>query len=79
MTAACAHPYRVAVRPGATSRTTPLEPLESAQRVAGFAILGWALLRLGVCTMRGLDFEGFVGLVIVVSRIAGFVERRRAE
>jgi hypothetical protein len=32
-------------------------------------VLGWALLRVGVCTRKGLDLEGFIALVIVVTAL----------
>jgi hypothetical protein len=59
------------------SRATPREPLQSAQHVARIVILGWALLRVGVSAVHGLDFEGFVALVVVVSCMAALLERPR--
>jgi len=30
-------------------------------------VLGWALVRLAVCAVSGLDVDGFIALVIVVT------------
>jgi hypothetical protein len=59
-------PYRSA--PPVAAHETP-DPLGIAQRVAGRLVLGWALLRVGACSLKGLDLEGFVALVIVVTAV----------
>jgi hypothetical protein len=45
------------------------DPLCVAGRIAGRLVLGWALLRVGVCSLKGLDLEGFSALVIVVTAV----------
>ncbi len=58
-------PYRSAAM-------VPPEPPDSlgiAQRAAQQIVVGWALLRVGVSAMKGLDLEGFIALVIVVTAL----------
>jgi len=43
--------------------------LDTAQQLATRFVLGWAVLRVGVSAFRGLDLEGFVALVIVVTAV----------
>jgi hypothetical protein len=64
------HPYRTFERAEPARRAQPVDPLRAAERNASRFVLGWALLRVGVCSVRGMDFEGFVALVIVVTVIA---------
>jgi hypothetical protein len=63
------HPYRITARRRQLARA-PVDPLVSGQRLARGAVLGWAFLRVVVCSMRGMDFEGFLALVIVVTAVA---------
>ncbi|MGH7295393.1 MAG: hypothetical protein ACRELB_10690 [Polyangiaceae bacterium] len=63
------HPYRSSVRPAAPARIA-VDPLARAQRAAEYFVLGWALLRLVLCAVRGLDFEGCIALVILAWRFA---------
>jgi hypothetical protein len=60
-------PYRSAPAPVAAHETP--DSLGSAQRVASRFVLGWAVLRVGICTVKGLDLEGFIALVIVVTAL----------
>jgi hypothetical protein len=60
-----AGPYRSA----AVVPPEPPDSLGMAQRAAQQLVLGWALLRVGVCTRKGLDLEGFIALVIVVTAL----------
>jgi hypothetical protein len=60
-----ANPYRIA---GVVSCEAP-DPLGVAQRIANRLVLGWAILRVGVCTVKGLDLEGLIALVIVVTAL----------
>jgi hypothetical protein len=55
-------PYRSAPVPVGE----PPDPLCAAERIAVRLLLGWALLRVGVCS---LDPEGFIALVIVVTAV----------
>jgi hypothetical protein len=45
------------------------DPLGVSLRFTERLVVGWALLRVGVCTMKGLDLEGFLALVIVVTAL----------
>jgi hypothetical protein len=60
-----ASPYRIT---GVASREAP-DSVGAAQGIANRVVVGWAILRVGVCTLRGLDFEGFLALVIVVTAV----------
>jgi short subunit fatty acids transporter len=62
-------PYRNPGRPVATPRGEPADALDRAQKLANGFVLGWALLRIAVCTVKGLDLEGFLALVIVVTAV----------
>jgi hypothetical protein len=62
-------PYRVPERRKAPE-AEPRDPLGAAFRLVGYFVLGWAFLRLAVCSVRGIDFEGFVALVIFVAAVA---------
>lgn len=64
--------YRVSARPVAPPLPEPADPLAVGQRVAHGFVFGWALLRLVVCAIKGLDVEGFVALVIVVVAVVSF-------
>jgi hypothetical protein len=70
------HPYRTAIPSQRRADAGACEPLERARVIARVFLLGWALLRVGVCSVRGLDFEGFIALVMVADSIAALVERR---
>jgi hypothetical protein len=63
------NPYRIAARPTAAAQREGADPLGIAQRVASQFVLGWALLRVGICSVRGLDLEGFIAVVIVVTAV----------
>jgi hypothetical protein len=60
-------PYRASARPVRTHRHETADPLRLAQRVVGWFVLGWALVRLAVCAVSGLDVDGFIALVVVVT------------
>jgi hypothetical protein len=63
------HPYRSppTVEPRAVRESD--DALATAQRYACYFVVGWALLRVGICTTRGLDLEGVVALVVLVTAI----------
>ena len=63
------HPYRSAARREQPARA-PVDQLASSQRLAVGFVLGWAFLRVAVCSMRGMDLEGFLALVVVVTAVA---------
>ena len=56
-------PYRT---PATVPQEAP-DPLGVALRLAKRLVVGWALLRVGVSAMKGLDLQGFLALVIVVT------------
>ncbi|HEY1696035.1 MAG TPA: hypothetical protein VGG39_27900 [Polyangiaceae bacterium] len=63
------HPYRSrSALPPTEART--VDPLARAQRVAEVLVLGWAALRLVLCSLHGLDFEGCIALVLLARRFA---------
>jgi hypothetical protein len=64
------HPYRTAERASQPQQARPVDPLWAAERGASHFVVGWALLRVAVCSARGMDFEGFVALAIVVTAVA---------
>jgi hypothetical protein len=63
------HPYRSPECPTPAFFRGPADPLAVARLVSKAFLLVWALLRVAICTTRGLDFEGFVALVIVVAAV----------
>jgi len=65
--------YRVCARPIAPPVDDPDAPLAVAQRLASRLVVGWALLRVGVCAAKGLDIEGFIAVVIVVTTVQSLV------
>jgi len=65
-----AHPYRTPGPRAATPWHLHADALRAAERLANQFVLGWAILRVGVCAFEGLDIEGVVALVIVVTAVA---------
>ena len=65
------HPYRTSA-----ARQTPgpgsADSLRSAQAVAKLFLFAWSLARVGVCSVRGLDVEGFMALTVVVAVVTSF-------
>jgi hypothetical protein len=51
--------------------------LESALRAVTLAVLLWSFLRVAICTLRGLDLEGFVALFIIVTTVLSLTSRSR--
>jgi hypothetical protein len=73
------HPYRDAP-PIDVADETPereLRGLHAALKAAELFLLLWALWRVALCTIHGLDFEGLIGLVIVAVAGQSLVHRRR--
>jgi hypothetical protein len=58
-------PYRIPARVS----PEPLDSLGTSQRVAQRLVVGWAILRVGVCTVVGVDLEGVLALVIVATAV----------
>ncbi len=57
------HPYRCA-EPPRRARVEAAPP-DLGLRIVGGVVLGLSLLRIAVCTVRGLDVEGVIAVVIV--------------
>lgn len=64
------HPYRTASRIAPAPRPERLDALLGALRATRYFVLGWALLRVVVCAVRGFDLGGFVALVVLVAGVA---------
>jgi hypothetical protein len=61
------NPYRLSACPDGEPGRGTVGLLLFGERIAHGFVLGWAFLRVALCAVRGLDVEGFVALVIVVS------------
>jgi hypothetical protein len=62
-------PYRASARRLAGRCDRAADPLLYAQRAAHRFVLGWAILRVAVCAFKGLDVEGFVALLVIVTAL----------
>ncbi len=72
------HPYRTQdCPPRGPSRAPSIVGLESALRAVTLAVLLWSFLRVAICTLRGLDLEGFVALFIIVTTVLSLTSRSR--
>ncbi len=60
------HPYRVA-ECRSSALADPADDLATPHLVAKSFLLGWSLLRLGICAVRGPDFEGFIALAVILT------------
>jgi hypothetical protein len=60
-------PYRTPAEHVAPARDGSADSLRRAQSVAKLFLFGWSLARVGVCSVRGLDVEGFMALTVVVA------------
>ncbi len=63
------HPYRSPERCAEAPPAEPLDALRGAQLTAKVFLLGWSLVRVAVCAVRGLDLEGCAAVVIVVAAV----------
>jgi len=70
---ASSHPYRTSELRAASPRPQPDDALRGAQLLAKLFLVAWSLVRLGVCSARGLDLEGCAALVIVVAMARSLV------
>jgi hypothetical protein len=70
---AASHPYRTSELGPAPQRREPDDALRGAQSLAKLFLVGWSLLRIGQCSVRGLDLEGCAALVIVVAMVRSLV------
>jgi hypothetical protein len=64
------HPYRASDASAAPTEREPVDVLATGGRIAPWLLLGWALIRIALCTVHALDFQGFVALVIVAFAMA---------
>jgi hypothetical protein len=62
-------PYRT---PERCTEALPADPLRNAQSVARLFLVGWSLLRVAVCSARGLDVEGFAAVVVLMGAVSSF-------
>jgi hypothetical protein len=62
------HPYR-SPAPPCPAPVDAADGFRVGQQLAHQVLVVWALVRVGVCAVTGLDFEGFVALVIAVTAI----------
>ena len=65
------HPYRTQA-PHDAQGTESVDSLGRAQSVAKLFLFGWSLARVAVCSVRGLDVEGFMALTVVVAVTTSF-------
>jgi hypothetical protein len=70
---AASHPYRTSGLGAAPQWRDPDDVLRGAQSLAKLFLVGWSLLRVGTCSVRGLDLEGCAALVIVVAMVRSLV------
>jgi hypothetical protein len=67
------HPYRTP-EPGATPPCPEGDgALRTTQAVTKLFLVGWSLVRVAVCAVRGLDLEGCAALVVVVAMVSSLV------
>jgi hypothetical protein len=67
------HPYRTPELGSRSPRRGSDDALGSAQSLTKLFLVGWSLLRVAVCSVRGLDLEGCAALVIVVAMASSLV------
>lgn len=73
------HPYRTPDRRDEQPerrRCGELDPSRVALLAAELFLVGWSLVRVAICARRGLDLDGFVAIVVLVSVVAALVEGR---
>jgi hypothetical protein len=70
---ASTHPYRTSEREPAPQRCEADDALRGAQSLAKLFLVGWSLLRIGQCAIRGLDLEGCAALLIAVALVRSLV------
>ncbi len=71
------HPYRTPDGSSPVASRKAATGLEAALRAAIVVVFVWSLVRVALCSFRGLDFEGFVALVIVVTAVQSLTFRSR--
>jgi hypothetical protein len=68
-------PYRTPDRTSSGSGHAPADGLQSALSAALAFVVVWSLLRVAICSIRGLDLEGLVALAIVVAAVRSLTSR----
>jgi hypothetical protein len=71
---AAPHPYRIPDR--GIVQQEPLDPCLAAQWRTAMSFVAWSLIRVGVCSVSGLDIEGcaaLVGAVAATSWLANII------
>lgn len=70
---AAPNPYRTPeLAPGSTPRELG-DSLRGAQSLTKLFLVGWSLVRVASCSIRGLDVEGCAALVVVVAMTSSLV------
>jgi hypothetical protein len=67
------HPYRASEPRAALPPPESDDALRGAQSLTKLFLVGWSLVRVGVCAVKGLDLEGCAALVIVVAVVSSLV------
>jgi len=70
---ASSHPYRTSHDPAASPLRERDDALRGAQALTKLFLVGWSLLRVVVCSVRGLDLEGCAALIVVVAMTSSLV------
>ena len=70
---AASHPYRTSGSEAASPQRESDDALRSAQSLTKLFLVGWSLVRVGVCAVKGLDLEGCAALVIVIAVTSSLV------
>jgi hypothetical protein len=66
------HPYRTHERCVNAPRPEAVDLLRAAQYTTLFMV-GWSLLRVAVCSVRGLDVEGCFAAVVLTAAMSSSV------
>ena len=69
-------PYRSPAPPTLEWVGDPPDVLRAGSRGAKAFLVVWSLLRVAVCSLRGLDLEGLIALFIVVATVGSLTSRR---
>ncbi|HEX8795262.1 MAG TPA: hypothetical protein VF765_30145 [Polyangiaceae bacterium] len=64
---AFSHPYRIPEFRVARPPSDAVDVLRGAQSLIKLFLVGWSLLRVGVCSTRGIDVEGCAALLVVIA------------
>jgi hypothetical protein len=70
---AASHPYRTSDPEADSPPPESDDALRGALSLAKLFLVGWSLVRVGVCSVRGIDLEGCAALVVVVVAVSSLV------